>query len=484
MSSEPFDPNKSHELDELRKITMNVLKKLEILQAEKDKTGPKEVKEKVNDIVNSDTDSNKDDADGLDAHDTASSGTSFDTISNSSDSPTIKEKLNDEIAENEVAAVSKSTEQQPPAKVPENFKLNKTKAVQTQLNNLKKSSETTMTKLQNLKQKCQDLEELGLTGAFYPKQIDRLKNEKLAKAKRESSQDTKNYDTSSTKSDSRIETSTTEHYDDSDDGDSSDASSIVSSEQPTTIERNLPKTMPHPEVPIASSSRPDSEVSSVTNGRRNRRGGRVRRNKNKEHLQVRSHDAMRKVSKKEKLVIQLLGLSHEEREVFLLLKAHKYKLIVLNQQTMQNEIKPAYISVFNQLKMEAKSEITQEIKHALRDHQVQQVKKVKALYYYEALVTRLVCGIDDQVDLNNLDQKLVLQNVSQAKTNGYLKEENIQALNQYVEKLVDLKIGYVIEGEIRINAKNSAEAYVSDPNHTSDVFIKSILLRRCAFHGK
>jgi hypothetical protein len=34
---------------------------------------------------------------------------SFDTISNTSNSPAIKEKLNDEIAENEVAAVSKLT---------------------------------------------------------------------------------------------------------------------------------------------------------------------------------------------------------------------------------------------------------------------------------------------------------------------------------------------------------------------------------------
>uniref|UniRef100_A0A2M4AK95 Putative exosomal 3'-5' exoribonuclease complex subunit n=1 Tax=Anopheles triannulatus TaxID=58253 RepID=A0A2M4AK95_9DIPT len=53
----------------------------------------------------------------------------------------------------------------------------------------------------------------------------------------------------------------------------------------------------------------------------------------------------------------------------------------------------------------------------------------------------------------------------------------------FVDRLVANKVGYLVEGPLRINPNNHYQSFVDDPRQEGNVFINSILLRQCAMEG-
>uniref|UniRef100_A0A182JQZ8 DIS3-like exonuclease 2 n=1 Tax=Anopheles christyi TaxID=43041 RepID=A0A182JQZ8_9DIPT len=96
---------------------------------------------------------------------------------------------------------------------------------------------------------------------------------------------------------------------------------------------------------------------------------------------------------------------------------------------------------------------------------------------YEEQVTFLLndgktCSEDDY------DPRLILVEVRDRA-----KEIVQERLDSFVQGLVERNVGYVIEGLLRINARNSMQSFVDDSSRTGNVYIDSILLRRCAMEG-
>uniref|UniRef100_A0A182PQJ8 DIS3-like exonuclease 2 n=1 Tax=Anopheles epiroticus TaxID=199890 RepID=A0A182PQJ8_9DIPT len=56
-------------------------------------------------------------------------------------------------------------------------------------------------------------------------------------------------------------------------------------------------------------------------------------------------------------------------------------------------------------------------------------------------------------------------------------------LDTFVQGLVERNVGYLLEGFLRINARNNMQSFVDDATRTGNVYIDSILLRRCAMEG-
>ncbi|XP_055606687.1 DIS3-like exonuclease 2 [Uranotaenia lowii] len=79
--------------------------------------------------------------------------------------------------------------------------------------------------------------------------------------------------------------------------------------------------------------------------------------------------------------------------------------------------------------------------------------------------------------------ELTLENVSKAEKNGYMTEENQAALKKLVDRLLEQDVGYMVEGAIRVNVNNNAQAFVDDPTREANVYINSILMRKCAMDG-
>uniref|UniRef100_A0A182NI04 DIS3-like exonuclease 2 n=1 Tax=Anopheles dirus TaxID=7168 RepID=A0A182NI04_9DIPT len=58
-----------------------------------------------------------------------------------------------------------------------------------------------------------------------------------------------------------------------------------------------------------------------------------------------------------------------------------------------------------------------------------------------------------------------------------------ERLDSFVARLVERKVGYTVEGLLRINSRNNAQSFVDDTSRVGNVYINSILLRRCAMEG-
>uniref|UniRef100_A0A182MFW2 DIS3-like exonuclease 2 n=1 Tax=Anopheles culicifacies TaxID=139723 RepID=A0A182MFW2_9DIPT len=76
------------------------------------------------------------------------------------------------------------------------------------------------------------------------------------------------------------------------------------------------------------------------------------------------------------------------------------------------------------------------------------------------------------------DPELVLEDVRD-KANEIIQER----LESFVDQLVEKNVGYMVEGMLRINARNNMQSFVDDSSRTGNVYINSILLRRCAMEG-
>lgn len=217
--------------------------------------------------------------------------------------------------------------------------------------------------------------------------------------------------------------------------------------------------------------------------------------KNDHHQQYqerRDSNSMKKItdlSRETKLIITLLGLQPEQRD-FYLNKIAKERNIFVRKNNNSNDcvINQSYKTVFEILKHQTirilpenmnSNENRQNLNttRAVRtpdkeckDNNTTQVQQRT----YEEKVTRLLHDIRDRdkdVSLSSWNQDLVL--------------ESNQDLNKFVDKLCEMKVGYVAIGEIRINAKNNFEAYVGDRSNveSKDILIESVILRKTALHG-
>ena len=99
---------------------------------------------------------------------------------------------------------------------------------------------------------------------------------------------------------------------------------------------------------------------------------------------------------------------------------------------------------------------------------------------FESEVTRMLVK---ELKPEEVKKELQLENVSKAEKNAFTMPENVAELEKFVEKLVQDGVGYMIEGEIRINAKNSYQAFVPDSTRDVDCYIHSIIMRKCAMDG-
>lgn len=113
---------------------------------------------------------------------------------------------------------------------------------------------------------------------------------------------------------------------------------------------------------------------------------------------------------------------------------------------------------------------------------IQETKKVYEPRTFEDEVSYLLNN-GKMTDKKDYKKELTLENVSKAEKNGYLTEQNKAALAELVERLVTEGVGYLVEGVIRINQNNNLQAFVDDNTREANVFINSILLRRCAMDG-
>uniref|UniRef100_A0A182QG38 DIS3-like exonuclease 2 n=1 Tax=Anopheles farauti TaxID=69004 RepID=A0A182QG38_9DIPT len=58
-----------------------------------------------------------------------------------------------------------------------------------------------------------------------------------------------------------------------------------------------------------------------------------------------------------------------------------------------------------------------------------------------------------------------------------------ERLESFVAGLVERKVGYMVEGLLRINSRNNMQSFVDDASRIGNIYINSILLRRCAMEG-
>ncbi|XP_050076130.1 DIS3-like exonuclease 2 [Anopheles maculipalpis] len=86
--------------------------------------------------------------------------------------------------------------------------------------------------------------------------------------------------------------------------------------------------------------------------------------------------------------------------------------------------------------------------------------------------------LNERVKRSKDESDLVLGDIRN-KANEIVQER----LESFVGRLVDQKVGYMMEGMLRVNARNNMQSFVDDPSRTGNIYINSILLRRCAMDG-
>lgn len=105
-------------------------------------------------------------------------------------------------------------------------------------------------------------------------------------------------------------------------------------------------------------------------------------------------------------------------------------------------------------------------------------KRKRKPYTFSAQVNEMLYGeIPARKDkvLNNCNSDM--DDVS------FLTKRNQTNLLKFTNYLVEKNIGYIIEGELRINQKNSQQAFVTNPTGDRDILIPTYMLRQCALHG-
>ncbi|XP_058832021.1 DIS3-like exonuclease 2 isoform X2 [Topomyia yanbarensis] len=197
------------------------------------------------------------------------------------------------------------------------------------------------------------------------------------------------------------------------------------------------------------------------------------------------------------LLLTLLPLSSQQRDDYIEKIGKERSFLVPGKKKKGSmEIDPMWVPLANELKSRA---LTHAYGRQWKEYQsedgisrpflavsnlekVQDAKKIRQPRIFEDEVSYLLNN-GKTTEKKDYKQELTLENVSKAEHNGFLTEQNKTALNQLVERLVVEGVGYVVEGVLRVNGTNNAQAFVDDHTREADVFINSILLRKCAMDG-
>ncbi|XP_058461301.1 DIS3-like exonuclease 2 [Malaya genurostris] len=236
-----------------------------------------------------------------------------------------------------------------------------------------------------------------------------------------------------------------------------------------------------------------SSVSCSTKTKNQKAVAKVAVSKNDEKSQT---SAYNKLSPEDKLLLTLLSLNSKQRGDYI----HKIGkdrsfLVTDKEQRGSVEINPMWAPLTSELKshalaylhgskaeQKAEDGITRPCLVNPNLDKIQDVKKVRQLRSFEDEVSYLLNN-GKTTEKKDFKQELTLENVSQAEHNGFLTEQNKAALVQLVERLVADGVGYVVEGVLRVNGNNNAQAFVDDYTREADVFVNSVLLRKCAMEG-
>ena len=103
-------------------------------------------------------------------------------------------------------------------------------------------------------------------------------------------------------------------------------------------------------------------------------------------------------------------------------------------------------------------------------------KEMKKHFAIETIKSR--AKSDDEIN-----EKTYLYEFSCLFEDAIKDQDMSQPLESIVQKLIDNKQAYIIDGEIRINGKNNQEAYVTHPKRKKDVCVSKLILRKHAFQG-
>lgn len=85
-------------------------------------------------------------------------------------------------------------------------------------------------------------------------------------------------------------------------------------------------------------------------------------------------------------------------------------------------------------------------------------------------------------DQNRLIPDLKNENIDKNDP-SFETEENQKNLENFVKTLIDLNVGYLVEGEIRISTKNCRDSFLSSSTREKDVYFPTVALRMGSFHG-
>ncbi|EDS42911.1 exosome complex exonuclease RRP44 [Culex quinquefasciatus] len=201
------------------------------------------------------------------------------------------------------------------------------------------------------------------------------------------------------------------------------------------------------------------------------------------------------------LLLTLLTLSPKQRDEYLLKLGKEKTLLTVRHQKGQSaekksvEINPnlqefavnlksrAMVHLYGpQARVATQEEVSRPFLTVTAADKIQEVKKVREVRTFEEEVSYLLNNgkVTDKADYK---KELTLQNVSKAERNGFLTEANQKALHELVDEVVKKELGYVVEGVVRVNVNNNSQAFVDDHTRDADVYINTVLLRKCAMDG-
>jgi DIS3-like exonuclease 2 len=95
-------------------------------------------------------------------------------------------------------------------------------------------------------------------------------------------------------------------------------------------------------------------------------------------------------------------------------------------------------------------------------------------------INNLINCYSDETVLNEKNFKIEFLNLFNETLDEEIKKKSLKDITQY---LIDNKKAGVVEGEIRVNARNNEEAYISNPRGHRDICINRWGLRKQSLHG-
>lgn len=182
------------------------------------------------------------------------------------------------------------------------------------------------------------------------------------------------------------------------------------------------------------------------------------------------------LTKETLLIFKLLYMTNQEREEFLIKQAKERQIVVFDKKSKLFRLNKRLEKIDNDENLSRRNQ--QRIYDRLDRQPRYDGPKIGQEFTFEGLVNQLLYGCDAKPD------DILLKNKNtDNKNSSFATDENQQNLEDFVEKLIDKKLGYVVEGEVRISTVNNQEAYITYSPDERDIFIRTNILRQCALQG-